>query len=101
MRLLRLPTILGYLGVGILVGPHGLGLVREVESVETLAESASSCCSSPSAWSCRCPDLRKVGSRTIAASVLQIGAMMAVGFGMDVFWDGAAAKPSSSASSSP
>ena len=82
VRLLRLPTILGYLGVGILVGPHGLGLVREVDSVETLAEFGVILLLFAVGVELSLSDLRKVGSRTIAASVLQIGAMMAVGFGM-------------------
>ena len=34
----RLPVIVGFLISGMLVGPHGLGLVQEAESVEQLAE---------------------------------------------------------------
>ena len=82
VRLLRLPTILGYLGVGILVGPHGLGLVREVESVETLAEFGVILLLFAVGVELSLSDLRKIGNRTIAAGVLQIGAMMAVGFGV-------------------
>ena len=36
-RLLRQPIILGYLLSGIVIGPHGLGLVSEIADVETLA----------------------------------------------------------------
>ena len=36
-RMLRQPIILGYLVGGIVVGPHGLGLVSEIADVETLA----------------------------------------------------------------
>ncbi|MDE2766263.1 MAG: cation:proton antiporter [Chloroflexota bacterium] len=82
VRLLRLPTILGYLGVGILVGPHGLGLVREVESVETLAEFGVILLLFAVGVELSLSDLRKVGNRTVAAGALQIGAMMAVGFGV-------------------
>jgi CPA2 family monovalent cation:H+ antiporter-2 len=35
---LRLPTITGLLVAGVLAGPHGLGLVREREPIEVLAE---------------------------------------------------------------
>jgi len=35
---LRLPTIVGFLIAGVLIGPHGLALVRDTESVEALAE---------------------------------------------------------------
>src|SRR6266550_5718390 len=37
-RLLRLPPILGYLVVGIAVGPHALGVVPESADVRDLAE---------------------------------------------------------------
>ncbi|MGH7406484.1 MAG: cation:proton antiporter, partial [Candidatus Methylomirabilales bacterium] len=34
----RLPTIVGFLASGILMGPYGLSLVSDVHSVEVLAE---------------------------------------------------------------
>ncbi len=37
VRLIRLPVIIGYLLSGIIIGPYGLGLVQDVENVETLA----------------------------------------------------------------
>ncbi len=38
MKRLRLPAIAGYLLVGLFVGPHALGWVEQVETVESLAE---------------------------------------------------------------
>lgn len=35
---LRLPTVAGLLAAGALLGPHGFGLTRSVESIEALAE---------------------------------------------------------------
>jgi len=35
---LRIPTIVGFLLTGIAIGPYGLGLIREVASVQALAE---------------------------------------------------------------
>jgi CPA2 family monovalent cation:H+ antiporter-2 len=35
---LRLPAILGFLLTGVIAGPHGLGLIKAVHEVETLAE---------------------------------------------------------------
>jgi len=35
---LRLPTIVGFLLAGVIVGPDGLGLIRDVHEIETLAE---------------------------------------------------------------
>ena len=37
-RLLKLPPMLGYLSVGVLIGPHALGLARDSASIEYLAE---------------------------------------------------------------
>jgi CPA2 family monovalent cation:H+ antiporter-2 len=35
---LRLPTIVGFLLAGVIIGPHGFGLIRSASQVETLAE---------------------------------------------------------------
>ena len=35
---LRLPVIVGFLATGVIFGPHGLGLIRRSDEVETLAE---------------------------------------------------------------
>ncbi|HET8563882.1 MAG TPA: cation:proton antiporter, partial [Candidatus Binatia bacterium] len=35
---LRLPTIVGFLLAGVVIGPHGFGLIRNVGQVELLAE---------------------------------------------------------------
>ncbi len=37
-RLLKLPPMLGYLAVGVLIGPHALGLASDIEGVRYLAE---------------------------------------------------------------
>ena len=37
-RRLGLPPVLGYLGVGLLVGPHALGLMNDSEQIRLLAE---------------------------------------------------------------
>lgn len=38
---LKVPTLVGFLLTGIAIGPHALGLVREVNSVNTLAQVGS------------------------------------------------------------
>ena len=35
---LRLPTIVGFMITGVLIGPHGLGLIRDSHAIEVLAE---------------------------------------------------------------
>src|SRR5258706_12625390 len=37
-RLLKLPAMIGYLLVGIVIGPHGLGLIADTEDTHRLAE---------------------------------------------------------------
>ncbi|HKO63187.1 MAG TPA: cation:proton antiporter [Pyrinomonadaceae bacterium] len=37
-RRLRLPTIVGFMITGVLIGPHGLALIRDVHAIEVLAE---------------------------------------------------------------
>jgi CPA2 family monovalent cation:H+ antiporter-2 len=37
-RMLHLPPMLGYLVVGILIGPYGFGLAQDNETTHTLAE---------------------------------------------------------------
>ena len=37
-RLLRVPLLLGYLAMGVVIGPHVLGIVSALGAVETLAE---------------------------------------------------------------
>lgn len=34
----RLPVIVGFMIAGVLIGPYGLGLIREVEAIDVLAE---------------------------------------------------------------
>src|SRR5271156_773415 len=38
VRKLRLPAILGYLAVGMLLGPHAMGLVTDNETTQLLAD---------------------------------------------------------------
>ena len=35
---IKVPTIVGFLLTGVLVGPHGLGLIEAIEDVNVLAE---------------------------------------------------------------
>ena len=35
---LRLPTIVGFMITGVVIGPYGLGLIRDAEAIEALAE---------------------------------------------------------------
>ncbi len=90
-RLLRLPTIIGYLGVGIIVGPHALGLVEDQASVETLAEFGVILLLFAVGVEVSLGDLRKVGRGTALAGAAQVSVMAAAGFGIGrlLGWDDA------------
>lgn len=92
-RLLRLPTILGYLGVGFLVGPHALGLVGDAASVKTFAEFGVILLLFTVGVQVSLSDLRRVGRGTALAGVAQVGAMIAVGYaiGRGLGWSDAQA----------
>ena len=38
LQRLKLPSILGFLVTGILIGPHGFGLLNESEQIEAISE---------------------------------------------------------------
>ena len=48
---LRLGTVLGFLIGGAAIGPSGLGVIRDLEGVQLIAELASCSSCSTSAWS--------------------------------------------------
>src|SRR5918999_632527 len=35
---LRLPTVVGFMITGVVIGPYGLGLIKDVHAIEVLAE---------------------------------------------------------------
>src|SRR5918992_286602 len=35
---LRLPTIVGFMMTGVVIGPYGLGLIKDAHAIEVLAE---------------------------------------------------------------
>ena len=83
-RLLRLPSLLGYLGVGMLVGPHALQLVSNVETVRTLAEFGVVLMLFAVGVEVSAADLRRLGHRVILAGTVQIVGTMAAGYGLGV-----------------
>lgn len=38
LQRLKLPSIIGFLLTGVIIGPYGLSLIKAVEQVETLSE---------------------------------------------------------------
>ena len=88
-RLLRLPPIIGYLVAGAVVGPHALGMVTQLEDVQTLAEFGVILLLFAVGVEISLRDLRRLGWRVLVASAGQIVLTIAVGYGIGTAlgWD--------------
>ena len=71
-RLLRLPVLLGYLAVGMAVGPHAFGLVENADTVRTLAEFGVVLLLFAVGVEVSFRDLRKLGRVVIAGALAQV-----------------------------
>jgi CPA2 family monovalent cation:H+ antiporter-2 len=72
LRRLRVPSVIGFLVTGILIGPHALGLVREPETVRALAEIGVVLLLFAIGLEFSLPDLRKLGRRAVIAGLAQV-----------------------------
>ena len=75
---LRLPVILGYLVGGIVVGPTGLGLIKELIQVETLAQFGVAFLLFALGVEFSLAELRKVQKIALGGGALQI--LLTIGF---------------------
>ena len=85
-RLVRLPALVGYLAVGMAVGPHGFGFVSAVDEVRTLAEFGVVLLLFVVGVEVSTADLRRAGLRVLIAGAAQItisaGLGILVGFAL-------------------
>ena len=85
-RLARFPVLLGYIVVGMIMGPHGLEAVGDVESVRTLAEFGVVLLLFAVGVEVSFRDLRKMGKAVVLGGVLQVIAVVGLayplGFGL-------------------
>lgn len=88
-RLLRLPVILGYLLTGIVIGPHVLGWVSEVDDVKTLAEIGVVLMMFTLGVEFSFSTLRQVGRIAVFGGTAQIVATVALGLvvGLGLGWE--------------
>lgn len=79
---LKLPTVLGYLAAGVLVGPHltRFTLVQDPENVALLAELGVLFLLFSLGLHFHLGRLRRVGGLALTAGLLEVGVMVAVGF---------------------
>ena len=76
---LRQPVILGYLVIGIAVGPHSLGLVSDLELIETFAAIGVALLMFTLGLEISIAQLREVGKVGMWGGITQIAATIAVG----------------------
>lgn len=76
--LLRQPVLLGYLLAGILVGPTGLGWIKELVQVETLAQFGVTFLLFSLGVEFSLKELRQVRGIAIGGGALQIGLTIAI-----------------------
>ena len=88
-RALHLPSLLGYLIAGVAMGPHSLGLVRNVAEVQAVAEFGVVLLLFTIGVEISMVDLARVGRRVVLASAGQIVGTMVVGYGigLGLGWD--------------
>ncbi len=72
LRRLKVPSVVGFLFTGILIGPGGLGLVREPETVATLAEIGVVVLLFAIGLEFSLADLKKLGRKAVIAGVGQV-----------------------------
>lgn len=76
---LRQPVILGYLVIGIAVGPHSLGLVSDLELIETVAAIGVALLMFTLGLEISIAQLREVGKVGMWGGITQIAATIAAG----------------------
>ncbi|MCK4274236.1 MAG: cation:proton antiporter [Dehalococcoidales bacterium] len=81
-RWLRLPIILGYLAGGIAVGPFGLGLVHDTETISSLAEIGVVLLLFAIGLEFSLKELLRMGRIAVLGGIVQIVLTAAVGFGL-------------------
>ena len=79
-RSLRLPILLGYLGVGMVLGPHVLQIVGDVETVGTLAEFGVVLLLFAVGIEVSFRDLRQMGRMVVLGGVAQIATTTGLGY---------------------
>jgi CPA2 family monovalent cation:H+ antiporter-2 len=81
-RWLRLPIILGYLVGGIAIGPYGLGLVQDTETIDALATIGVVLLLFTIGLEFSLKEIMRLGRVSLLGGIAQIVLTAAVGFGL-------------------
>jgi CPA2 family monovalent cation:H+ antiporter-2 len=87
-RALRLPAIMGYMGAGVAIGPHALGLIHNLDEVHSLAEFGVVLLLFTVGVEISLADLRRAGWRVLIAGGGQILGTALAGYllGLGLGW---------------
>lgn len=90
---LKIPAIVGFLVSGVALGPHGLSLVRELQTVETLAEIGVVLLLFTVGLEFSMTKVYRMRKMVLAGGAMQVGLTIAAvaGIGWFIFGDGAKA----------
>jgi CPA2 family monovalent cation:H+ antiporter-2 len=79
---LKLPVLLGYLVAGILVSPHGLGLVQDTDAIKNLASIGVVLLLFTLGLEFSLDELRRIGNVAVVGGIAQIALTAAAGFSL-------------------
>lgn len=82
---LKFPPILGYILSGIIIGPHGVNLISDVETIEILAEMGVIFLLFSIGLDFSFKELKRVKSIALYGTPLQILAVIGMGYGIGIF----------------
>ena len=87
-RVLRFPVLLGYLVVGMIIGPHALELVGDADTVRTLAEFGVILLLFAVGIEISFRDLRQLGKVVVLGGVAQVLGVVGLGYviGVQLGW---------------
>ncbi len=86
-RSLRLPILLGYMGMGMVIGPHALGAIGDVETVQTLAEFGVILLLFAVGIEVSFSDLRRAGRAAVLIGLAQIAATVGIAYPVGILMD--------------
>ena len=81
-RLLRLPTVLGYLAAGLVIGPETSGLVDDIDQVQTVADLGVALLMFTLGIRFSLRELTRVRGLAVAGGLGQIGLMIVAGYAL-------------------
>ena len=79
---IKVPSIVGFIIGGVIIGPFGIGLISEVELVNVMAEIGVVLLLFTIGIEFSIEEIRKIGARGLGAAVMQIVATIAAAYGL-------------------